>query len=254
MSKQVYTLLYFLLFLISFEAKTQDTTYYDKAYETTTRANARFMEVKKCTPENPNKCAIGIFSLDSNRIISNRRYSDYENGVLHGRCSRWYPNGGLREEITYENGQKKGTQKNFYPDGQLKKQLQWENDSLISGAFFNADGTAKPQVYLEELLEPDGQKDPSFPGGIQAMWGFLNRNVDYPESAKMEGIQGQVILSFVVGKTGEIGELKVEKTAHKILSNAMIAALKKMPRWEPGNIDGIPVRVRYRVPFSFKLE
>ena len=52
------------------------------------RLLARFMEIKKCAADDPNKCSIGAFSLDSHRIIYNWRYSDYERGILHGRCSK----------------------------------------------------------------------------------------------------------------------------------------------------------------------
>lgn len=119
-----------------------NTLYYDKDYEpTTVRFLAKYMELKKCAADNENKCSISVFSLDSNRILFNRRYSDYENGVLHGRCSRWYLKGGLHEELTFDSGKKNGIEKSFYPDGKLKKELLWEQDSLIKGAFFNPDGS-----------------------------------------------------------------------------------------------------------------
>ncbi len=249
-------LLCFFLCLMNLPSKAQDTTYYDRVYEpVNARFLARFMEIKKCAVDDPNKCSVGTFSLDSNRIIFNWRYSDYERGIRHGRCSKWYKSGALHEETMYEEGKKHGLQKSFYPNGQLKKQLQWEKDSIIGAAFYNEDGTTKTDVFKEDLYESfELEIEPSFPNGLQAMYMYLNQNVRYPEEAKEQQIQGQVILSFVVGKTGEISDVRVVQTPHRCLSDAVTGAVKRMPRWSPGRLSGFPIRVRYTLPFKFKLE
>ena len=155
----------------------------------------------------------------------------------------------------YEEGKKHGLQKSFYPNGQLKKQLQWEKDSIIGAAFYNEDGTTKTDVFKEDLYESfELEIEPSFPNGLQAMYMYLNQNVRYPEEAKEQQIQGQVILSFVVGKTGEISDVRVVQTPHRCLSDAVTGAVKRMPRWSPGRLSGFPIRVRYILPFKFKLE
>lgn len=241
--------------LYSQNTQAQDTTYYDQQYEpTNVRFQAHYMEIKKCAADNENKCSIAVISLDSNRILFNRRYSDYEGGILHGRCSRWYLSGGLHEELTFDSGKKNGIEKSFYRSGQLKKELLWEQDSLKKGAFFNEDGTAKTELFKEDLDEYDDQEEPSFPDGLRAMYIFMSQNVVYPEEAKENGWSGQVILTFVVGKDGKISEVNVVQTPHQILSDAVALVVKKMPRWKPGRVSGIPVRVRYTMPFKFKLE
>jgi len=241
--------------LIQYTALAQDTLYYDKEYEpTTVKFLAKYMEIKKCAADNENKCSISVFSLDSNRILFNRRYSDYENGILHGRCSRWYLSGGLHEELIFDSGKKNGVEKSFYRNGQLKKELLWEQDSLKKGAFFNEDGTAKTELFKEDLDEYDDQEEPSFPGGLRAMYIYLSQNVNYPEVAKENFWSGRVILTFVVGKDGKISEVNVVETPQPVLAEAVIYVVKKMPRWKPGRVSGIPVRVRYTMPFKFKLE
>ena len=248
-------LFFICIILTNFHLKAQDTLYFDQHYEAVeSRTQAKFMEIKKCSSDNPNKCAVATFSLDSNRIIYNWRYSDFENRILHGRCSRWYANGALLEETLYENGKKQGADKSFYPNGQLKRELQWIKDSLIGGVFLNEDGSPKVQIYQDDLEERTDWIEPSYPGGLAAMYQFISLQIIYPESAKEEGISGKVILSFVVGRKGEIRELKVEETPHPVLSNALLQVIKKMPRWNPGSISGVPVSVRYQLPFKFKLE
>lgn len=230
-----------LFLLFSYSAFAQDTTYYDVGYEEVkSRLLAKFMEIKKRAADNENKCSIAVFSLDSNRILFNRRYSDYENGILHGRCSRWYMKGGLHEELTFDSGKKNGVEKSFYPDGQLKKELLWEQDSLVKGAFFNPDGSPKTEIFKEDLEEHEDQTEPSFPGGLREMYLYLNRTVVYPEKAKENAWSGQVVLTFVVGKDGKITDVNVVQTPHLVLSDAVWLAVKNMPRWQPGRVSGIP--------------
>jgi TonB family protein len=241
--------------LLQYAAFTQDTLYYDKNYEPTgSRILAHYMEIKKCAADNEDKCSIVVFSLDSNRILFNWRYSDYENGILHGRCSRWYLSGGLHEEITFEQGKKNSLEKSFYRNGTLKKELLWELDSLKKGVFFNEDGTPKTALFKEDLDEYDEQEEPSFPGGLRAMYIYLSRNVEYPEEAKENGWSGQVVLTFVVGKDGKISDVNVVQSPQPVLAKAVVYVVNKMPRWTPGRVSGIPVRVRYTMPFKFKLE
>jgi len=212
------------------------------------------MEIKKCAPDNPNKCSVATFLLDSNQIISNQRYIDYPNKVRQGRCQRWYYNGALLEETLYENGKKQGAEKVFHINGQLIRQLMWEKDSIVSAVLLNADGSPQTDVYKEDLEITYAQELPSFKGGLEKMYKYLNQTVIYPEEAKEHAIQGLVLISFVVEKKGEIVEVKVIESPHVSLTNALLSSVKKMPAWDPGRLDGRPIRVRYNLPFKFKLE
>lgn len=237
------------------QTKAQDTLYFDYNYEPVASvAHAKFMELKKCAPENPNKCAIATFFLDSNQIIANQRYIDYPNKVLHGRCQRWYYNGKLLEESVYENGKKQGAEKVYHMNGQLIRKLMWEQDSLVSAGLWNADGSPQTNIYKDDLEIKYTQELPSFKGGQENMYKYLYQAVIYPEEAKEDDIQGLVLVSFVVEKKGEIVEMKVIESPHESLTNALLSAVKKMPTWNPGRLDGRPIRVRYRLPFRFKLE
>lgn len=74
------------------------------------------------------------------------------------------------------------------------------------------------------------------------------------EEDKKQYLQSQAILSFVVGKRGDISDVKVIQTPHRCLSDAVTGVVKRMPRWSPGRVSGFPVKVRYTSPFKFKLE
>lgn len=94
---------------------------------------------------------------------------------------------------------------------------------------------------------------PSYPGGRAAMMAFLSSNMNYPATAKENNVQGRVIIGFVVEKDGSISEVKVLRSVDPALDQEALRLVNAMPKWKPGTLDGKPVRVRYSVPFTFRL-
>lgn len=94
---------------------------------------------------------------------------------------------------------------------------------------------------------------PSFPGGISGLRTYLNQNIRYPAEAQENCMQGRVVVSFVVGKDGHISDVTVLRSVDPSLDKEAIRVVRNMPRWTPGKQGGEPVRVRYNVPVSFRL-
>ncbi len=94
---------------------------------------------------------------------------------------------------------------------------------------------------------------PQFPGGEEALYKYLGENVKYPQAAKDKGIQGKVFVSFVVEIDGSISEIKVLRGIGEGCDEEAVSVMKNMPKWIPGSMNGIPVRVQYNLPFSFTL-
>lgn len=94
---------------------------------------------------------------------------------------------------------------------------------------------------------------PSFPGGISGLRTYLNQNIRYPAEAQENCVQGRVVVSFVVGKDGHISDVTVLRSVDPSLDKEAIRVVRNMPRWTPGKQGGEPVRVRYNVPVSFRL-
>jgi len=95
---------------------------------------------------------------------------------------------------------------------------------------------------------------PSFPGGDAALVSFVNKNLRYPSTAKANGVQGKVIVQFVVEKDGSVGEVKVARSCDKDLDKEAVRVCKMLPKFTPGsNANGDPVRVWYTFPVQFKL-
>lgn len=94
---------------------------------------------------------------------------------------------------------------------------------------------------------------PKFPGGDKALIEFLQKNVKYPVEAQKKGVEGRVVVSFVVEKDGSLTEIKTVKSVDPLLDEEAVRVVSAMPKWEPGKQKGKPVRVKYNVPISFKL-
>ena len=96
---------------------------------------------------------------------------------------------------------------------------------------------------------------PEYPGGVEGLNKFLGENIKYPKSAEKAGVQGTVVLQFIVEKSGAISNVKVLKSVDKALDREAMRVCKAMKRFVPGyNEDHAPVRVLYTLPVNFKLE
>ena len=95
---------------------------------------------------------------------------------------------------------------------------------------------------------------PSFPGGQAALMSFLSSNIKYPVVAQENGVQGRVIVGFVVERDGSITDVKVMRSVDPSLDREAQRVVRAMPRWKPGKQNGSAVRVKYTVPVVFRLQ
>ncbi len=93
----------------------------------------------------------------------------------------------------------------------------------------------------------------SFPGGNRALREFLSKNLKYPEKAAEEGVQGRVICRFELDEKGYISNIKVAKHIHPLLDAEAVRVISVMPRWIPAKQNGEPVKTRYTIPITFRL-
>lgn len=141
----------------------------------------------------------------------------------------------------------------------------------------------KLEKRLEELQATDSLAKykeimPQFKGGISALMKYLSDNLVYPKECQKIGLQARVAMSFVVEKDGSISDIKESKYElinpvdlsqynltqdslnrylvlfHQLFTRSAIRVVQKMPKWEPGIQRGKPVRVKFMVPLTFKLQ
>ena len=97
------------------------------------------------------------------------------------------------------------------------------------------------------------EKMPEFEGGMDGMMSFLQKNIKYPAEAKEKGMEGRVIVQFVVNKDGSITDAKIVKSVSPELDAEALRVVKAMPKWTPGEQRGEKVRVQFTLPVQFKL-
>lgn len=110
----------------------------------------------------------------------------------------------------------------------------------------------------EEVLPPPPllptevvQEMPQFPGGPAALMRWLDKNVIYPPLVVQQNVSGITYLTFLVNQEGAVSEAKVEAPLHPMISAAIMTAARKMPKWEPGKINGQVAVVRVTIPIEF---
>ena len=111
----------------------------------------------------------------------------------------------------------------------------------------------KPQPVNRNRVYDVVEQMPSFPGGNSGLMTYLNQHTHYPAEAQENGVQGRVVVSFVVEKNGQINDVTVMRHVDPSLDKEAIRVVRNMPRWTPGKQGGEPVRVRFTVPVSFRL-
>ena len=95
---------------------------------------------------------------------------------------------------------------------------------------------------------------PSFPGGEKALMHFLQENIAYPVAAAEQGIEGRVIVRFVVTEDGSVTDVEVLRSLDPSCDEEAISVVKKMPNWIPGKQNGQAVAVYYTLPILFRLQ
>ena len=94
---------------------------------------------------------------------------------------------------------------------------------------------------------------PSYPGDMTECYMFVARQMHYPKEAEEKGIEGRVLIRFVVEKDGRLTNFEVIETPDPLLSDEALRVLKQMPKWIPAKNKGKDVRCRYSMPIMFRL-
>lgn len=142
-----------------------------------------------------------------------------------------------------------------------------ENDADVEETTIKSseeDNTAVEIKYIEPVVEEEEpveeeifmvvEQMPEFPGGMAELMKFLSKNIKYPTIAQENGIQGRVIVQFVVNQDGSIVDPVVMRSVDPYLDKEALRVISTMPKWKPGMQRGKAVRVKYTVPVTFRLQ
>lgn len=106
--------------------------------------------------------------------------------------------------------------------------------------------TTAPLRFVEEM--------PAFPGGMEAMYTYLRREIKYPQVAIDRKIEGTVLVEFVIEKDGRVTNVKPLVSLSPECDAEAVRVVEKMPKWKPGINLGKPVRCYYNIPIRFVLQ
>lgn len=134
-----------------------------------------------------------------------------------------------------------------------------EGNDEVGGAVLKAkEDIAAPEppkhVVEETKIFTVVEQMPMFPGGDGALMSYLSSNIHYPTVAAENGVQGRVVVGFVVERDGSITDVNVLRSVDPSLDREAMRVVKSMPKWTPGKQNGSAVRVKYQVPVTFRLQ
>lgn len=149
-------------------------------------------------------------------------------------------------------------------EGDLPEGEEWTPLFSLSGPrqieAVNGSMDIRPWPELLELASAEEdevfafpEQQPSFPGGTEAMFQFLAKNIRYPQSAIESGIKGKVYVAFVVEKDGSITNARVMRDIGAGCGEEAKRVVMSMPRWTPAKQRGKVVRAQYTLPVTFTM-
>ena len=161
--------------------------------------------------------------------------------------------------------------KNVREEDEIVSQDERMQTDALAGSVTNSEGSTNlnnfkeriDEVVVETPVAPEAKPEPvfqsveqmpQFPGGEAALMKYLASHINYPPMAAENGIQGRVVVQFVVDKTGRVGEVKLARSVDKDLDNEAVRVCKSLPKFTPGRQNGQPVSVWYTLPVTFKLQ
>lgn len=117
----------------------------------------------------------------------------------------------------------------------------------------NVEITEAPVIEDIDVIEDFVDVQAMFKGGMDAWYAYLNKNLKYPTQARKMGIQGMVIVRFVVNTDGSIQDIELVRTIGGGCDEVAKEVIQNSPNWTPGRIGGRPVRSRMTMPIRFRL-
>ena len=131
------------------------------------------------------------------------------------------------------------------------------SDDIQAAVEIKGYGTAvevEEEEVEEEQIFQVVEEMPEFPGGQAECMKWLGKNMKYPQISQENGVQGRVIVQFVVNSDGSIVDAQVVRGVDPYLDKEALRVIGLMPKWKPGKQRGKAVRVKFTLPVMFRLQ
>jgi protein TonB len=253
--------LFCCLFFLASHA--QDTTWYGvvsdknprpRINSITTKTDSGWRRVNYYTSGKINSAS--LFADDSCKIAQGDRiyYTSsgkisrrvhFDDGKASGNDTYYYENGRMLASGVNRDGAPDGQWKAWYRSGKPAAKVIFADGKQTAADFYNEDGSARKDVdsFFQES---------TYPGGISALYKYLDDNLQYPASAFVYNVQGVVVLQFRVTKEGNTVDLEIIQNVDPELDKEAYRVVSGMRPWEPARIGGIPIDTYKKLPIEFK--
>jgi TonB family protein len=185
----------------------------------------------------------------------------FEEGKPVGLHLDYYENGSLRKEILYDSDQRHYVQflseegMNLIPDGKglayerqprLNRTIFLEIDNYISVASYYV---TPPADTVFTMVEDEAE----YVGGLEKLAMDIRKLLKYPRTAKRKGIEGKVLVQFVVDKSGRISDSRVVKGIDPECDRIAVSTVNQLQAWIPAEYHGKEVASTFILPINFGL-
>jgi len=151
----------------------------------------------------------------------------------------------------YKAGRMSGTWKMMNKNNKLLKELHYDVDTVAKEVHMDTTGQLDKSDTTKHMTEqqPLFANDPTY----QKMMTFIKAYIEYPPMAAHKSIEGKVVTGFTVEKDGSLSSFSMLSSPDKDLASEALRLVSIMPKWEPGKVNGQPVRVKMTLPIRFQL-
>ena len=201
----------------------------------------------------------------NNLVFANGDYKEFENGILKCRIDDIVNNkytgtcpSNFKITIDLINNYSKNLYQQLNQNAYLGVLDNFSRPTIVNAPKSDDDEFVPPIIEnpgedLTFVEEEFVEEEAEYLGGYASMMKYIQDNMNYPESAIEKGIQGRVILRFIVEKDGQVSNVSVVKGLSPECDKAAVKVVSDMPKWKPGKIGGRPVRQWCTIPINFTL-
>lgn len=237
-------------------------------------------QMKALDPKEVDNVSV-IKNEETKKLYAKHFNADTSNGIIFINTKEYVKKGGSKELVSVKVNTNKP--KNETTEKAFTSLKETMFDSKESEK--NKDATTPTTESATDNVFDVVEEMPAFPGGIEELMKFLSLNIKYPVEAHEKGIQGRVIVTFIIEKDGQVSsprisktidakkaneltvvanskelteeqknDIEAEKRGIQALNDEAIRVINVMPKWKPGKQNGKVVRVKYSLPISFRLQ
>ncbi|UYZ60026.1 energy transducer TonB [Hymenobacter latericus] len=189
-----------------------------------------------------------VFHYNSGKLQRTVLTTVLPTGDTAAVIDQWRANGHRYLHFEHLNQKGHGENRQYNLAGQLTRRTTFERGQKLAETCYDAAGAAVP-------CQGDGYsaRMPEYPGGTDAMFRLLARNIKYPKDALKRRTQGKVLVAFVVDAEGQVRDVHVTQGLMPSLDAEAVRVLQLLERWQPALQMDEPVPVTYTVPVTFTI-